>query len=824
MILKFLLTDTESLARYNHGKFVSFADVKRRLFLKAREQNRAVPDSHYLLAREETFRSIESIGEIFTKGLKELSEEYLELLGKRVYVKNAKQTQWQELITYIPPLLLQCVFFQDKIAFDINDNASLIAVVKDYLLPNTKYTAIPNARIPQLDYYIHQQQGLHDLHMHLNGALETDQVWQDYLFAPTSVYQDLKAGFKAPKVKEQLEQESHLLEPESYISLLKAAQKLRNFFFEYLFPDPIRDDKECTLDKVHTKDQTNTPSKHEDKESIPINKYSLLQKILNNHSDYAGSYKHPFASLISLDTSYPYLMSVEALMYLLLLDQIKKFKNETLAGFFHFYLLILGLTNRLLVQQTHQNGFDQFQKHTLNGLREESERIYRRRYFQMHGNDSRHLHFLEGRFSPKKNEKDSIQFIDDIWNGWEKMCKHLKEIQEKEEPNIFKEPKLKLIAHFIKKEDKKPDSFIRHKELRYDLWQRGKVLALLLKHYVKYRERVTAVDAAANEFDATPEVFAPVFRLMRRYNIRHFTYHAGEDFYHIPGGLRAIYEAIVFCDLRNGDRIGHATATGLPPLQWSQVVGNQILLRQGEYLDDLIFAYHLIIACKIEALHSVVPFITNKIHELSFNIYKEYYPVTILENAWLMRQCCPIHTLGQSKENTELKRVFNDEEWVYPIKKGFIGDRKNVGQNTAWTIYERYHDEKFRKDYNKIIEVLPFEILKPEQIEMLQLALLKEMNQREIVIETLPTSNVRIGFHKDFSTYHLYNWIKWRQEGKSIPPIVVGSDDTGIFATNIYNEYANIYCALLNHHHMPHAQVMEVIKKLDEDSRIYRFE
>lgn len=801
-MLKFLLTDTESLAHYGLGKFVSFADARRRLFLKAREQNSALPDSYYLLAQEETFRNIDSIGEIFTKGLKELSEEYLEFDTKRVYVKITKQTQWQELVTHIPPLLLQCVFLQDKIAFNISDNASLIAVVKDYLLPNTKYTAIPNARIPQLDYYINRQQGLHDLHMHLNGALETDQVWQDYLFAPTGVYHELKKGFENPKVKEQLEQESHLLEPESYVSLLKAAQKLRNFFFEYLFPN----------------------TQKEGGKNLPANKYSLLQRILNNYSGYPGSYKHPFASLISSDNRYPYLMSVEALMYLLLLDEIKKTQNETLTGFFHFYLLILGLTNRLLVQQTHQKGFDQFQKHTLNGLREESERLYRRRYFQMHGNNSRHLHFLEGRFSPKKSEKDSIQLIDGIWKGWEQMCEHLEEIQGGAEPNVFGKPKLRLIAHFIKREDKNPDSFIRHKQLRYDLWQRGKVLALLLKHHVKYRERITAVDAAANEFNAAPEVFAPVFRLMRRYNIRHFTYHAGEDFYHIPGGLRAIYEAIVFCDLRNGDRIGHATATGLPPSQWAQVVGDQILLRQGEYLDDLIFTYHLIIACKIEALHAAIPFITNRIQELSFNIYREYYPVTVLENAWLMRRCCPVHTLEQSKENAELKSIFNDEEWEYPIKARFVEDRKNITQNAAWIAYQRYHDNKYKKDYDKIINVDPFEILKPGQIEMLQLALLKEMNQREIVIETLPTSNVRIGFHKDFSTYHLYNWIKWRQEGKSIPPIVVGSDDTGIFATNIYNEYANIYCALVNHHHMPHAQVMEVIKKLDEDSRIYRFE
>ncbi|MGN7820167.1 hypothetical protein ACTJJB_08545 [Chitinophaga sp. 22536] len=799
--LIFFLSDNESLAHYSNCKFVSFSDVKRRLFLKAREQNRSMPDSYFLLAQEETFRNVASISGIMTRGLRELADGYLEFSEQRVYVKSNRQTDWQELITYIPPLFLQCVFLQDKVSVDRSEASSVVTLVKRILLPNTRYTAIPSARIPQLDYYLQQQQGLHDLHMHLNGALETDQVWQDYLFSPNKIYKDLMSAFADTKVKEQLEQESHLLDPDSFISLLRTAQRLRNYFFDFLFP--------------------NVPKLTED--DVFRNRHVLLYQMVHKHADYPGGYKHPFSVLLGGDGNAS-LMTLEALMYILLLKELEKVENETLAGLFHFYLLILGLTNRLLVQQTHQNGFDQFQKHTLNGLREHSERTYRRRYYQMHGNDLRHLSFLEGRFSPKKTEADLIAFIDSIWQGWEFMCKKIVVGKEEGEANANSVPKLRLIAHFIKRRDKKPNDFVRHKELRYDLWQRGKVLGLLLSKHARYRERVTAVDAAANEFDAAPEVFAPVFRLMRRFGVMHFTYHAGEDFYHIPGGLRAIYEAIVFCDLRNGDRIGHATAAGLSVVQWKQVVGDKIVIRQGEYLDDLIFTYHLIIVSKIESLHSVIPFIVNKIQDLSFDIYGDYYPVSVLENAWLMRQCCPIHTLELERENAELKNVFNDEEWRFPVTSKFVEKRKDIAKNKAWDLYRRYHDANYRKDYDKTIEVNPFEMLNSEQITRLQLALLHEMNQREIVIETLPTSNVRIGFHRSFRSYHLYNWVKWREEGASIPPIVVGSDDTGIFATNIYNEYANIYSTLLKHNQMPHDKVMAVIKKLDEDSRTYRFE
>lgn len=806
--LKFFLSDTESLEYYKNGVFANLEDVKRRLFLKSREQSRKVPDSHYLLEREITFDGIVSICDIFSKGLKALCKNYLEIEGHRVYVRMERQTEWQELITFIPPLFLQCVFLSDKIEINKNDISSLMKIYKDYILPNSCYTAIPNARIPQLDYYVKQQEGLHDLHMHLNGALETDQVWQDFLRAPEAIYKDLKKAFRDPKVKEQLEQESHLLDANPFISLLKTARRLRSFFYDFLFHDSISGVKNKKI----------------------RSKAALLNDLVKESSIYSGSYEHPFLRLVSSDSNYSYLMSVEALMYLLVINEINETNNEVLAGLFHFYLLILGLANRLLVQQTHQNGFDQFQKHTLNGLREQSEKKYLRRYFQMQGNNSTHLQFLEGRFSPKDKEGKLITFIDDIWKGWENMCNHLKEKLEKEDVNHVFNPKLRLIAHFIKRPDKNRDPLIRHKALRYDIWNRGRVLSNLLKRHPRYHDKIVAVDAAANEFDAQPEVFAPVFRLMRRSGIKHFTFHAGEDFYHIPGGLRAIYEAIVFCDLRKGDRIGHATAAGLSATQWAEIVNPLIYLRQGEYLDDLIFVYHLIIKCKLESLHSLIPFIANRIQDLNFTIYNEHFPLVVLEKAWMMRQCCPVHLLNWDKEDVNLKTVFSDDEWCYPIANDFVSrtDREiskddSITRNRALDVFMRYHDNSYGSSYNKIISVDPFEILKMEDIEVLQLALLREMNKREIVIETLPTSNVRIGFHQDYKTYHLKNWVDWRQRGLSIPPIVVGSDDTGIFATNIYNEYANIYCCLLYHHNMSHLQIMDVIKRLNEDSHIYRF-
>lgn len=794
-ILKYFLTDSESLAQYVHGEFVEFRDITRHMFLKAREQNRAIPDHYYRLEKESGFTGMDSITSIFTEGLPRLAENFLEMKGKRVYVKLGKQNEWQEMLTYLPPLFMQCALLHKELV--ATDPVSVRQFFSDYLLPNTKFTAIPSACIPQLDHFVDQQQGLHDLHMHLNGALETDRVWQDFLASPKNVYHELRSSFLRQKVREQLEQESNLLRPDDFYKLLNVARKLRVFFLNYLFPG-------LSL-------------------QLPGRSRSALLWYLNNEQfECPDSSRHPFLYLLNWKSGdFPYLMSVEGLMYVLLLVQLKK-GNETLANLFHYYLLILGLANRLLVQQTHQNGFEQFQKHTLNGLREASEKTYLRRYHQMHGNDGRYIRFLEGRFSPKKTQKELIAFIDAIWTGWEKLSKSIRNGEFGGNRSV-EGPDLRLIAHFIKEADNHKDPLIRHKELRYNIWKRGKVLSILLSKHEKYRRKVTAVDAAASEFDAPPEVFAPLFRMMRRSGVKHFTYHAGEDFYHILSGLRAVYEAIEFCGLQRGDRIGHATATGLSVELWHREVGDTVIIRQGEYLDNLIFAYHFILVSANKVLNKLIPFIANEIHKLCFEVYGRHYPVAVLQKAWLMRQYCPVHVLADKKNDIVFNSVFDENEWELTTAAGCREKSRYDNSSPVLEVFYIYHTLKFRESFDKIITIDPFGIIGKEELQILQLEILADMNEREIVIETLPTSNVRIGFHRNYSSYHLWNWISWRKEGKSIPPIVVGSDDTGIFATNIYNEYANIYGVLLNEHKLSHNDVMEIIKDLDRASRIYRF-
>jgi adenosine deaminase len=788
-LITHFLADRDSLLQYQKGEIPAFNDVKRRMLLLERGENNCIPDHYYRMNQEKSFDGIYSLSDSLRIGLYRIADKHLELRKNRIFVKQSKMNQWQELLTYIPPLVLQMAFL--NIAKPLTCSTDVTDYFHTFILPNTKYTALPYTYVPQIESYVATHKGFHDLHIHLNGSTETDRAWQDMLFVPDKAYKSLMSACKNPKVKEQLEQVFGVNTPSDYHNMLKQASNIRHYLFSMLYP------------------KSGNPKMNE---AVSIEQV-LYQTINAQHSVY-----NPFTSLVSnneRNSNYP--LSTEGLMYVLVFHYLTKEPRDCVASLFHYYLLILGLANRLLVQQKHQYGFEQFQKITLNNLRDTSEREYLNRFYQLQGNEQRNIRFVEGRFAPKKTRNENISLIQRIEKAWEKMLENIRNEFELKDEQL---PQLRLIAHFIKQPDSKPDKHIRHKYLRYEVWQKAKALVLLKQNHPRWVEKLVGIDAAASEFDALPEVFAPAFRYMKRHGFKHFTYHAGEDFFHIISGLRAIYEAVEFNNLGNGDRIGHATAAGISPEIWHNKIGKTLFMKQGDYLDDLIFVYHLIIVYENQLLINKIPLLVHKIQELAYSVYHKPYTVKTLENAWLLRRFNPVLLFAVSRDSVALDRTFDDDEWC----DIFNNTTQHKALNERINLMQLYHNQENNKScFNKIVEVKVDELFSDAELETLQLEVLHFLHKKEIVIETLPTSNVRIGHYSNYDTYHLHKWLQWAKVGKPIPPIVVGTDDAGIFATNIFNEYANIYCNLVSQM-TGHCEAMEIIERLDKNGKIYKFE
>lgn len=720
--ISYLLTDHLSLSSYQEGEDVTLDDIQRRLKLKAREQNHVIPNHYLKLVSDGSFRGITKKSQIFTKGLTQLADDFLEKRNNRIYVKVEKFNTWQEQIAFIPPMLLICAYIFEHCGFSVGD-IKTDSFYNQHIAPNLRNTSLISPYISQLEDLKKESHGFNDLHIHLNGSMETDSVWLDFLQYPDTIIQEIRDRAEKNKLaKEQYEQFNNWTKPDNLSLLIKKAIELRELLFS------------------------------EVRKLVPVQESFTRQ--------------------------------AESSLYILILYYLSiNPENVEVTKSFHHYLLILGLVNQMLVQQPQCFGFEQFQQYTSNGLREYSEQDYEKRFLQLAGNQLDNLKIVEGRFSPKAKNTENNKLIDKIRKGW--LSLNREQGSDKSE--------LRLIAHFIKKVEKQTGD-IRFKKLRLENEKKCNRLISLRSSGSKNGEAIVGVDAAASEFDTPPEVFAPVFKKLRKRGFQHFTYHAGEDFYHLLGGLRAIYEAITFLDLQRGDRIGHATAAGVDPETWANNIGSEVVVPIGAYLDDLLFVYNLINSNECKALESLMPRLFMRITELSREVYpNDKFQVYDLIDSWKRRQ----------------------EDII---------EMNNSGELSKIEPLMRYHQKAYAEKYKKEIKINAFEILDKDALKEVQLAVLKIMHHKEIAIETLPTSNILIGYHHNFNTYHLVNWIRWEKEGRPIPPIVLGTDDAGIFATNIYNEYCHIYTLLVYEYDFCINEALEIIKKINHNANTYVFD
>lgn len=719
--ISYLLIDHLSLSSYQKGEDVTLDDIERRLRIVAREHNHVIPHHYLRLVSESSFRGITKVSQVFTEGLIQLANDFLERRNNRIYVKIEKFNTWQEQIAYIPPMLLISAYIFKNVISSITDIIS-DSFYNQYIAPNLGNTSLIPPYISQIEELKKENNGFNDLHIHLNGTMETDSVWLDILHYPERVIHNMEESAKGNKLaKEQYEQFDNWTRPDKLKHSITQAINLRKFLFSEI------------------------------SQVVPVNEAFTRQ--------------------------------AESSLYISVLHYLSMYPdNKEVASSFHHYLLILGLVNQMLVQQPQCFGFEQFQHYTSNGLREYSEQEYEQRFLQLAGNQLDNIKIIEGRFSPKDTQDKNNQLIDKIRRGW----LLLNNRQGCNKSNI------RLTAHFIKRADKQKED-IRFKELRLKNRKICEALISLRNSGSKNGKAIVGIDAAASEFDTSPEVFAPVFKKLREKGFQHFTYHAGEDFYHLLGGLRAIYEAITFLDLQRGDRIGHATAAGVDPGIWEHNVGCEVVVPIGAYMDDLLFVYYLISNNECKALESLMPRLYMRIMELSREIFpNDEFQVYDLIYSWKKRQE-DILELADSGELNNIKAL------------------------------KRYHQKEYVENYKKEIKVKIFEILDENALREVQLAILKIMHHKEIAIETLPTSNIFIGYHNSFNTYHLVNWIRWEKEGKPIPPIVLGTDDAGIFATNIYNEYCHIYTLLVYEYDFCINEAFKIIRKINRDANYYTF-
>ena len=383
----------------------------------------------------------------------------------------------------------------------------------------------------------------------------------------------------------------------------------------------------------------------------------------------------------------------------------------------HYHLLVLGELRKRLVVQVNQYGLEQF-NHTLKTpYRGASDFEDGKQVKQILGNSLNVCNRIEFRISP--NQLNSIN-----------------EIREGIKRHIPLENR--PIVGFVCSVSK-CFSLSNSKKSEMSAYLQN-VIGTAIRPELN---KIVGVDITGKDFGVSPVAFVDFINTLRvDYKLYRFTYHAGEDFFHIISGMRTIYEVIRFLRFDNRCRIGHASAAGIEPMKWAWCVKGVVPMSQGEYFYDMIFVYHFIKERRVDCLYSKCKQIEKRILDLASRVYKgSNFTLNFIIDTWLSR-------------TVVIDKV----------------------------------------EYKKIIKVDCFEILDSVDIRILQKALLHYIADNGCAIEACPTSNVSIGYDHELNSYHLKTWLKWKHLNIcKVPDIVIGSDEVGTFPTNIANEYACIY-------------------------------
>lgn len=793
----------------------SVLSIARRVFILERQADTTRPDHFYKGYIDKRLRNVDGHCGLLLTVLEDLAHAYLSVRAGKIFVRRELLGEWQHLLPFISPLLIMAARLQS--AQDWTETLRTDNQVRARVMgAGFKHTALPTVWDPQLDEFICRE-GLNEMHLHLNGSTELDKVWLAALRHPDGFFREIRKANGAEAACELYEQIRPGLNAYKLYRYLRIARRLRALLTIAAFPYP------------------NAPA---------INLSDVRQAITNRKS---SALAEPFWSEhggLPLHKLHPTLvkgltgLQAEAVWYVGVIRLLREQPTPAHGLMFHAYLLILGMFGRLTVQQTNQLGFDQFQKFTLNGLRENAEKTYADRFHQLNGPDGNDLDHLEGRFAPKKKRRQTLHLLNTIRAGYKRF-----NIENAQIRRASRTMSLGLVTHFIKERDAAIEDAIRRNsgtrritpvryfDLRRRIERQGRDLLTITKYMPSIRDLLTGIDAAANESHTPPEPFGPVFRMMRRGGWVHATYHVGEDFEHLLSGIRAVVEAIEFLGLQSGDRIGHAIALGIDPRRWLRYLGSRIMLRVQDHLDNLVFAHEWLAASHSEIARSLV----STIHRLSYQMYRTAPPPHLLYMAWQLRRLDPVMaryvnrclSMLSPEIDLEVAERMIVHRITDPHRRAEAQEALNAARELpdAFALFIDYHRPDVHQRGMAWSEVDLAEV-DTDALIALQHRAIDLLNRRNIAIETLPTSNVRISYYEDHEDHHVLRWLGRHPDfptGAPRPIVCVGSDDPGIFACSLRNEYAHLKRILQDKLHLSGDDAMAILQQLNTNGRAFRF-
>lgn len=511
-------------------------------------------------------------------------------------------------------------------------------------------------------------------------------------------------------------------------------------------------------------------------------------------------------------------------------DEMEGFKE-----LFYLYILIKSRFRQEIVQVNGKYGFKNFANYQdRKDIIFENYPMYALEAYNLSvrdGIENGNVKSLEMRIGPKNNPREmrnTISSIDEkipfLKTGVRFGDKYEKAKKEYCEKCFY-------VLHFPKLPEKNP--LPRHKEemqsylnsprnntLRSRSRKQSKSLAKFFKRYNLLCSRIRGIDACTFEIPCRPEVFATEFRFLRDYfcigvnnRIKEFvqpkisaTYHVGEDFMDIIDGLRAIDEAVLFLEMKSGERLGHAIALGTNVRKYYELKNNWLVLKKQDLLDNIVWAVSKAKTLNIDLNSAFKQKMYDKAAELIYEIYGRDYNICDYFGAWRLRGDHPmLYRFGFFDEGSYSNLSFMGANNItVQYEKRMIEDhyhfeklkrlRSNAKTSELYSMYHFNYSVREKGDECEQVHITEDYI---KLAEALQAQMRTEIAEKRISIECNPSSNVLIGPFDLYEQHPVFTFQPVVPKcGEICQFVSINTDDQGVFDTSLEEEYSLLECAL----------------------------
>jgi hypothetical protein len=278
-------------------------------------------------------------------------------------------------------------------------------------------------------------------------------------------------------------------------------------------------------------------------------------------------------------------------------------------------------------------------------------------------------------------------------------------------------------------------------------------------------------------------------------------------------------DALELLDLKDGDRIGHGTAMGISPELWLARMPDELVVTAGDWMLDLLATWRLLRRAGATADAYRVEF---ELAATASQLFDQDVNCMALERAMGFRSLNLnyLHKIKEGDWSPELTPL-DDRERAEAMQ--VLSTLRQYPQDVE-LLWKWQSDAELWKRSEMLIQVRA-EFLPPSVYLTLQQALMREVADRRVLIETLPSSNVRISQYEHFGEHHSLRWMRIPGHVRDgDPPIMVslGSDDPGIFAGDLNSEFYQLY-ATLRGEGLGDKEALAYLSPLNERGRQYRF-